>query len=123
MVICLVCNVCKGMTVVDIGAGFITILLRVCVGAGYGMVRVGDVVHCSFTSCLPTLCPLLPRITPRLLKICHDVGGAVVLWCGGAVVVVLTSAGPAPVLLRAGASSSVLRRSAACSRGDTHGDV
>ena len=80
------------------------------------MVGVGDVVHCSFTSCLPTLCPLLPRITPRLLKICHDVGGAVVWWCGGGgavlccgAVVVLTSAGPAPVLLRAGASSSVLR--------------
>ena len=72
---------------------------------------VGDVVHCSFTSCLPTLCPLLPRITPRLLKICHDVGGAVVLWCGG-VVVVLTSAGPAPVLLRAGASSSAVLRGA-----------
>ena len=94
-------------------------------GAGYG----GGGVHCSFTSCLPTLCPLLPRITPRLLKICHDVG-VVVLWCCGAVVVVLTSAGPGsspPPRRRLIFSSAVLcgtlQRTSACSRGDTHDDV
>ena len=111
----------------DIGAGFID-TEGVCGWAGYG--GVGDVVHCSFTSCLPTLCPLLPRITPRLLKICHDVGGAVVLWwCGGAVVLWWWCGG---VDQRGPSSSppprrrlifSVARRSAACSRGDTHGDV
>ena len=92
-------------------------------GAGYGMVGVGDVVHCSFTSCLPTLCPLLPRITPRLLKICHDVGGAVVVrWCcgSGGVDQRGPSSSPPP---RRRLIFSVARRSAACSRGDTHGDV
>ena len=121
--ICPVCKACKGVTLVDIGAGFIN--TEVVCGGG---VWWGG-VHCSFTSCLPTLCPLLPRITPRLLKICHDVG-VVVLWCCGAVVVVLTSAGPGsspPPRRRLIFSSAVLcgtlQRTSACSRGDTHDDV
>ena len=87
-------------------------------GAGYG----GGGVHCSFTSCLPTLCPLLPRITPRLLKICHDVG-VVVLWCCGGGVDqrgpwLQPSSAPAPHLQQRGVvrHSAALRRAAGATR-------